>query len=51
MCDLLAKMAADLQPPPHTHTLESKEMKNSTLECKENDQMLKKSRSEECKQK
>ena len=26
--------------PPHTHTLESKVTKNSTLECKENDQKL-----------
>ena len=28
-------------PPPHTHTLESKETKSSTLEFKENDQILK----------
>ena len=28
-------------PPPYTHTLESKETKKSTLECKENSQMLK----------
>ena len=27
-------------PPTHTHTLESKETKNSTLECKETGQML-----------
>ena len=27
--------------PPHTHTLGSKETKSSTLECKENDQILK----------
>ena len=39
--------------PPHTHahTLHSKERKTSTLECKENDLMLKRSESEELKQK
>ena len=28
-------------PPPHTHTIVSKEMKTSTLECKENSQIWK----------
>ena len=30
-------------PDPHIHTLESKQKKKSTLECKENDQILKNS--------
>ena len=33
--------ADPLLPPPPKHTLESKETKNSTLEYKGNDQMLK----------
>ena len=38
-------------PTSDTHTLQSKETRNSTLECMENNQTLKKSGCEDCKQK
>ena len=38
-------------PPSHTRRIQSKETKNSTLECKKNESNAKKCGSEECKQK